>query len=72
MTDFHVHFGQFYELYYDPIQVLTTVFQCGQDEAVFSSTTTCLAGVLYAEVEKNGAGLEMLSLGPRVPFFEDS
>jgi len=52
MTDFHLHFGQFREKYYDPAQVMETVFQAGQTEVVFSSTTSCRIGVSYFEVER--------------------
>jgi hypothetical protein len=52
MTDNHVHIGQFYENYYEPLDVLRIVFDTGIDKAVFSSTTSCKYNILYGEVEK--------------------
>jgi predicted TIM-barrel fold metal-dependent hydrolase len=57
MIDSHVHIGQFHETWYDPSLVVQTVLEAGIEQAVISSTTSCIEGIKYAEVEKEIAGL---------------
>jgi hypothetical protein len=54
VTDIHIHVGQFKEIYYAAKDVFDAVFAggiaCGIDRLVFSSTTSCVEGVLYGAV----------------------
>jgi hypothetical protein len=73
MTDIHVHIGQFKEIYYAAEEVFDAVFTggaaCGIDRLVFSSTTSCVDGILYgtvaAEIE---AALKFYGLEKTAPF----
>lgn len=40
MTDFHVHTGQWHEIYYEPEAVVTALTKGGTEEFYFSSTTS--------------------------------
>ena len=40
MTDFHVHIGQWYDIYYEPQSVIRSLKASGTDEIYFSSTTS--------------------------------
>jgi predicted TIM-barrel fold metal-dependent hydrolase len=51
MTDNHVHIGQFYENYYEPLDVMRIVFDAGIEGVFFSSTTSAKEAVRYGEVE---------------------
>jgi predicted TIM-barrel fold metal-dependent hydrolase len=66
LIDAHIHIGQFEELYYDPLEVLTIVFEAGVDELVFSSATSCKDSISYGEVEAEIATV-LSKLGPRSP-----
>jgi predicted TIM-barrel fold metal-dependent hydrolase len=51
MLDSHVHIGQFEEEYYDYGRVFDVVFNSGAiDKIVYSSTSSCIAGVEYGYV----------------------
>ena len=51
MTDNHIHIGQFQEIYYAAAEVFDVVFSNDRiDRLVFSSTTSCVEGVLYSTV----------------------
>lgn len=41
MTDWHVHVGQWHEVYYDPAAVVRALASSGTDEFWFSSTSSC-------------------------------
>lgn len=53
-ANIHIHIGQFKEIYYAAEEVFDAVFvggvACGIDRLVFSSTTSCVEGVLYGSV----------------------
>jgi predicted TIM-barrel fold metal-dependent hydrolase len=71
MTDIHVHIGQFKEIYYTAEEVFDAVFAGGSiDRFVFSSTTSCVEGVLYdtvvAEIE---AALKLYGPEKTAPLF---
>jgi predicted TIM-barrel fold metal-dependent hydrolase len=51
-TDNHLHIGQFWETYYDPLEVLRIVAEAGVTDAVYSSTTSAKDDVHYTEVER--------------------
>ena len=40
MTDHHIHFGQWHEIYYNPENVITAVKECGTNEVWCSSTSS--------------------------------
>ena len=50
MTDNHIHIGQYEEIYYEPLEILTIVQNKGITEIVYSSTTSGKDGVKYNEV----------------------
>lgn len=52
MIDNHVHIGQFENIYYDGLEVVETVMACDMDGLAFSSTTSCVDGVSYLDVER--------------------
>ncbi|MDR3049873.1 MAG: amidohydrolase [Elusimicrobiota bacterium] len=53
MIDTHIHIGQFKDRYYDPLEVLTTVFEAGIKEAFFSSITASdTATFTYSAIER--------------------
>jgi predicted TIM-barrel fold metal-dependent hydrolase len=52
MTDSHIHIGQFQEIYYEPLHVLSIVCETGVNRAAYSSTTSCKNDVTYKEVEQ--------------------
>jgi predicted TIM-barrel fold metal-dependent hydrolase len=56
-VDNHLHIGQFYETYYEPLEVLRIVTEAGITDAVYSSTTSAKDGVRYREVEREIAGV---------------
>jgi predicted TIM-barrel fold metal-dependent hydrolase len=56
-VDNHLHIGQFYEVYYEPFEVLRIVTEAGITDAVYSSTTSTKDGVRYREVEQEIAGV---------------
>jgi predicted TIM-barrel fold metal-dependent hydrolase len=56
-ADNHLHVGQFYEVYYEPLDVLRVVAEAGIRDAVYSSTTSAKDGVRYKEVEREIAGV---------------
>lgn len=56
MTDNHIHFGQFREIYYDPFEITDIVFSSGITGMSFSTTSSCKDCVLYAEIEKEIKG----------------
>jgi predicted TIM-barrel fold metal-dependent hydrolase len=51
-ADNHLHIGQFYEAWYDPLEVLRIAAEAGVKEAVYSSTTSAKEDVRYREVER--------------------
>jgi predicted TIM-barrel fold metal-dependent hydrolase len=57
MVDHHIHIGQFYENFYDPLGIIETVLAAGIEGAWFSSTTSCVDGVRYVDVEKEIAAV---------------
>ncbi len=42
MTDYHVHIGQFEDVYYYADRVFSALKTCGTDGVYFSSTTSCM------------------------------
>jgi predicted TIM-barrel fold metal-dependent hydrolase len=56
-VDNHLHIGQFYEIYYEPLEVLRIVTGAGITDAVYSSTTSAKEGVRYREVEREITGV---------------
>jgi predicted TIM-barrel fold metal-dependent hydrolase len=74
MTDIHIHIGQFKEIYYAAEEVFDVVFAdgiaSGVDRLIFSSTTSCVEGVLYgtvaAEIE---AALKLYGPEKTAPLF---
>jgi predicted TIM-barrel fold metal-dependent hydrolase len=52
MTDSHIHIGQFYEVYYKPLEIIEIITDAGVDNAVYTSSTSCKENVQYSEVEK--------------------
>lgn len=52
MTDNHLHFGQFENIYYNPIEVLEIVAASGIVGGIYSSTTTCSADIKHSDVRK--------------------
>ncbi|MDR0313112.1 MAG: amidohydrolase family protein [Treponema sp.] len=52
MTDFHIHIGQFQEIYYEPLHILNVVSEAGVSHAAYSSVTSCKNDVTYKEVER--------------------
>jgi len=56
MTDNHIHFGQFRDVYYDPFEITDTVFSLGITGMSFSTTSSCKNDVLYTEIEKEITG----------------
>ena len=41
MTDWHVHIGQWHEVYYDPVAVVRALKAAGTEQFWFSSTSSC-------------------------------
>jgi predicted TIM-barrel fold metal-dependent hydrolase len=56
-ADNHLHIGQFYEAYYEPLEVLRIVAEAGITDAVYSSTTSGKDDVRYKEVEQEIAAV---------------
>ncbi|MDR0758782.1 MAG: hypothetical protein LBF74_01555 [Treponema sp.] len=56
-VDNHLHIGWFYEVYYEPLEVLRIVTEAGVADAAYSSTTSARDGVRYKEVEREIAGV---------------
>jgi predicted TIM-barrel fold metal-dependent hydrolase len=56
-ADNHLHIGQFYEAYYEPLEVLRIAAEAGITDAVYSSTTSAKEGVCYREVEREIAAV---------------
>ena len=52
MTDFHIHIGQYKEVYYSPLDILRIVTEASVSSVMFSSTTSCKDDVHYKEVEQ--------------------
>ena len=52
MTDYHIHFGQFYECYYHAADVLNTILEAGVDKCYYSSTSSCIENIWYSRVER--------------------
>jgi len=52
MTDNHVHIGQYYDIYYDPLEIMDVVMSAGMEGMSFSSTSSCIENILYSEIEK--------------------
>lgn len=42
LFDFHVHIGQFEDVYYSPHKIVETLVSCGVGGAYISSTTSCI------------------------------
>jgi len=51
MTDNHIHFGQFRDIYYDPFEITDIVFSSGITGMSFSTTSSCKDDVQYVEIE---------------------
>jgi predicted TIM-barrel fold metal-dependent hydrolase len=56
MTDNHIHFGQFRDIYYDPFEIADIVFSSGITGMSFSTTSSCKDDVLYTEIENEIKG----------------
>jgi len=52
MTDNHIHIGQFYDVYYDPVEITDIVMSADMEGMSFSSTSSCIENILYSEIEK--------------------
>ncbi|MDR2194714.1 MAG: amidohydrolase family protein [Treponema sp.] len=52
MIDYHVHIGQFEEVYYDPLEILQIVADSGVSGCAYSSTTSGKEGITYGEIRK--------------------
>ena len=52
MTDFHIHIGQYKEVYYKPVDILQIVTEAGVGRVMYSSTTSCRDDVHYKEVKR--------------------
>jgi predicted TIM-barrel fold metal-dependent hydrolase len=52
MKDYHIHIGQFEETYYNPVEVLQIVLNAGIEKCLYSSTSSCITGIKYQQVEK--------------------
>ena len=52
MIDNHIHIGQFYENYYNPIEIIQIVMEKCTEGLCFSSTTTCKEDITYSEIER--------------------
>jgi predicted TIM-barrel fold metal-dependent hydrolase len=52
MKDSHIHIGQFYENYYDPLEVMDSIVSAGVDSCWYSSTISSKENVNYNEIEK--------------------
>jgi predicted TIM-barrel fold metal-dependent hydrolase len=73
LVDYHVHIGQFEDVYYEAEAVFGTVFASGTLRSVhFSSTSTCAADVKFSKVEKEIENallyLRRENLGPNLPW----
>jgi hypothetical protein len=71
MRDYHIHIGQFEEVYYPATEVFDAVFADGVvDSIMFSSTTSCVPSVKYgtvsAEIE---AALKLFGPKKTAPLF---
>ena len=71
MIDSHIHIGQFYEEYYDPIMILDIIFNSGRiDGVVYSSTSSCIPDVKYDCVRKEiEAVLQKYPANIAIPLF---
>lgn len=61
MTDWHVHIGQWHEIYYDPAAVVRALAASGTDEFWVSSTSSCRYCKESLAARGNPASLESLS-----------
>jgi predicted TIM-barrel fold metal-dependent hydrolase len=52
MEDSHIHIGQFEETYYNPVEVLQIVLDAGVEKCFYSSTSSCIRGIKYQQIEK--------------------
>jgi predicted TIM-barrel fold metal-dependent hydrolase len=52
MTDSHIHIGQFYDTYYEPLEVADVVMSAGMDGFSFSTTSSCIDDIQYDYIEK--------------------
>ena len=50
MIDAHIHFGQYYEKYYKPIEVIDALYNNRITKIVCSSTTTCGENIGYYDI----------------------
>jgi hypothetical protein len=59
MTDNHIHIGQFEEVYYDPLEVVSIVMSSPYDlkGLAFSSTTSCEEDISYTQIGAEIQGL---------------
>jgi predicted TIM-barrel fold metal-dependent hydrolase len=55
--DYHLHIGQFWEVYYAPLEVLRIVTEAGVTDAAYSSTTSARDDVRYSEIEREIAAV---------------
>jgi len=51
MIDHHIHFGQFEEVYYEPLEIMRIVTENGINGCVYTSTSSCIDGVKYSVIE---------------------
>lgn len=59
MTDYHIHIGQFNEVYYDALEIFnaieTNFSETGVSEVYFSSTSSCRDDVELSKIEEETA-----------------
>jgi predicted TIM-barrel fold metal-dependent hydrolase len=52
ICDFHIHIGQFREIYYEPLEVLWSVLEQDVTNCAYSSTTSGEKNLKYSKIEK--------------------
>jgi predicted TIM-barrel fold metal-dependent hydrolase len=67
MTDNHIHIGQFYDVYYDPVEIIDIVMSGGMSGLSFSSTSSCIEGIKYHDIEK-----EILATLAMIPYSDET
>jgi hypothetical protein len=68
--DKHLHIGQFYEAYYEPLEVLRIAAEAGIRDAVYSSATSAKADLRYREAEGEIAAARYPAERYKYPLFQ--
>lgn len=62
MTDYHVHIGQFHNIYYDALEIFSAIESChkitGVNKIYYSTTSTCRNDVELTKIEEEIAYAE--------------